>query len=360
MNPQRPIALATNLVTIKKALMVALALNLPTVMWGGVGVGKSSLVAQLCKELEYELFDVRLSDKEPTDLGGIPFPIEKDGHRSITWLAASNLIPFITPARPDVKGVLVFDEIDRSEKQTENAALQLILDRRINQHELCPSVRILAAGNGTSDNGTSVLSDAAATRMLHLYVDTSGEKALASWQGWAVRSDVSAVMRGFASFRQELFLGATPKFTELQRATPRTFSWAGRIAEYCDTLSWGDGVLEPLIFGAVGQVAGREFLAYRKLFHECPKPEVIAADPIGTRLPSEFGIFFALGQQLLSVASHNLTKEEPELTRKFATYVGRWADEQQAHWFRTASEHLPTLINTPEYKAWEKSFRVLK
>lgn len=356
---QRPIALAYNLVTIKKALMVCLALNRPAVIWGGVGVGKSSLIAQLCRELQHELFDVRLSDKEPSDLGGIPFPTEQDGRRVVEWLAASNLLPFITPARADLKCIVFYDEIDRSEKQTENVALQLLLDRRVNGHELVPGARQLAAGNGTSDNGTSVLSDAAATRLVHFYVDTGSEKALDSWQGWATRSNVSPVLRGFANFRQELFMGPPPKFMELQRATPRTFAWAGEIADYCDQLSWGSDVLEPLVFGAVGQVAGREFLGYRRLFNECPKPEVIAADPVTTSLPGEFGIFFALGQQLVAVASHNCTKEDPDLTKRFATYIGRWPEEQQAHFFRMSSEFLPTIIHTPEYRAWEKSFRIV-
>jgi hypothetical protein len=341
--------------------MVCIAENLPCVIWGGVGSGKSSALQQISRELEMKLYDLRLSDKEPTDLGGIPFPQEdEEGRKFVRWLVASDLIPFVRPGREDEDCILFMDEYDRCEKATENVSIQLSLDRCVNGHRLVPGCRIVCAGNGSSDNGTSVISDAAATRLVHFYVDTASEGALQSWTDWASRpeSNVSPVARGFARFRQELFTGAQPKFTELQRATNRTSTWAFKAAETCDSIPWGEEVVEPIVFGLVGQIAGREILAYRRLFRECPPPEAIAADPAGVALPGEFGIYFALGQQLMAVASHNGTQEEPELTKQYARYVGRWPEEQQAHFFRTGSASLPSIVHTPEYRRWEKGFRI--
>lgn len=340
----------------KKAIAVCIEMNIPVVLWGGPGIGKSSMYKQLAVELQRRLRDVRLSDKEPSDLGGIPFPVEEDGHRQVLWLP-NGLLPFKSNTDEDEECLLFLDEIDRCDKPVQNVALQIFLDRCVNGHELVDGCRIVAAGNGSSDTGTTPLTEAAATRLIHLYVDVNGATALDSFQRWAQKNGVAPELQGFSLFRQTAVVGETPKFVEQQKANLRTFTWASQLATACDSLDFGSEVIEPLVFGAVGCVSGREYLGYRRMFHSCPTPVAIAADPTGVALPVDFGLCFALGQQLTAVASVNGTSEDPELTKRFAQYVDRFPEEQKAHWFRTASEHLATLVHTPEYKAWEKTFR---
>ena len=181
--------------------------------------------------------------------------------------------------------------------------------------------------------------------------------AYESWNGWAGKNGISDVTRGFARFRQNVFTGEDYEFIELQQPTPRTFTTADRLAEHCDSLDWGSKVIEPLIFGAVGQVAGREWLAYRDVFKKCPTPEQIEADPDGAALPDEFGVCFALGQTLTAVANND-GQERTAMTAAFARYVTRWPEEQQSHWFRSASRLCPSVVHTAQYKEWERQFRV--
>lgn len=88
-----------------------------------------------------------------------------------------------------------------------------------------------------------------------------------------------------------------------------------------------------------------------------PTPSSIAADPNGAPISADAGECFALGQSLLKAGSDNLTKEDKDLTKRFAAYVGRFPEEQKGHWFRIAAQHLPSLVETPEYKAWEAPYR---
>jgi hypothetical protein len=48
------------------------SLKLSFMLWGATGVGKSEAVRQLSCELNAELRDIRLCQKQPTDIGGLP------------------------------------------------------------------------------------------------------------------------------------------------------------------------------------------------------------------------------------------------------------------------------------------------
>ena len=46
------------------------SLKISFMLWGATGVGKSECVRQLADELDAELRDIRLCQKQPTDIGG--------------------------------------------------------------------------------------------------------------------------------------------------------------------------------------------------------------------------------------------------------------------------------------------------
>ncbi len=59
----------------------------PIILWGPPGIGKSSIVAEVCKDRNIGFVDVRLAQKDPVDMRGIPFPDEKD--KSVDWYLSS-------------------------------------------------------------------------------------------------------------------------------------------------------------------------------------------------------------------------------------------------------------------------------
>jgi len=48
------------------------SLKLSFMLWGATGVGKSESVRQLAEEIGAELRDIRLCQKQSTDIGGLP------------------------------------------------------------------------------------------------------------------------------------------------------------------------------------------------------------------------------------------------------------------------------------------------
>ncbi|HBN4872694.1 TPA: hypothetical protein L2X64_005024, partial [Escherichia coli] len=77
---------------------------------GPMGVGKSQVMKQIADnmfgERDDNLVDVRLSDKDPADLSGLPIPVEADGTTRTVFA-----IPEFWPANPDWSGIIFLDEL---------------------------------------------------------------------------------------------------------------------------------------------------------------------------------------------------------------------------------------------------------
>ncbi len=147
-------------------------------VWGPVGIGKSESVEQQAAFRQGNIAtvsmsklkdgasamaafrDIRLSMFDPVDLRGLP---------SIDAGVTVWNRPAIWPTDATRETVIFFDEFDRAPLSVVNAALQIVLNRRIGEHVLPDSVRIVAAGNGATDRGTNKLPGASANRFLHLY-----------------------------------------------------------------------------------------------------------------------------------------------------------------------------------------------
>lgn len=74
----------------------------PLMIWGPPGIGKSAIVRGLAEQRKMGLVDVRLAQREPVDMRGLPVP---DGD-SVRWLVASEW-----PRDPDSRGIIFFDEL---------------------------------------------------------------------------------------------------------------------------------------------------------------------------------------------------------------------------------------------------------
>ena len=175
---------------LQRCVRVLLVANVPGALWGPPGGGKTAIVEQITASLKapeggsWRLFTLILSLLEQSDLSGIPYPDTMDGGRKIArYLPPACLL--LAEIYGDIHSVLLVDEFDRAEPGLQNSSLQLLSQRQVHDKPLSRNCRILLAGNGTTDSLTSGLSEAAATRMCHLYIDNRADNTLRSWQRWA-------------------------------------------------------------------------------------------------------------------------------------------------------------------------------
>ena len=111
------------------------------VLVGHAGVGKTEIIKQIGKETKRDVRILVLSQMEPGDLLGLP---ERDKDRTI-WLK-----PDWFPEKDNT--ILFLDEINRASDITRAAVMQLLLDRRLNDHVLPEGVWLVAAMNPEADN----------------------------------------------------------------------------------------------------------------------------------------------------------------------------------------------------------------
>ena len=217
------------------------------------GTGKSSVMAQIAEEKGMRLIDVRLAQLAPEDIRGVPFPDKED---KVTYWFSPNFLPHDT----NEKTILFLDELDKCNPAVQNAALQLLLDRKVGDYNVPDTCFMVAAGNRVQDNSYSInLSSALANRLYHLEMDNT----VSDWTDWAMNSSIRQEIVGFIQFRPEILYEKELKEGMTAYPTPRTWEF---LSHLLDTFGSKDEDVIDAGQMSVGVGAAREFLAYRNVY----------------------------------------------------------------------------------------------
>lgn len=131
---------------------------------GAHGIGKSEVVKQAAKDMGGGFVDMRLSQNDVGDLKGMPFlangrtffatpdwfPMDENSAERMNILLAG-IGQKISEGQLEPKGILFLDEFNRATRECEQAAFELVLDRRLNMINLPPGWRVVAAINDDSE-----------------------------------------------------------------------------------------------------------------------------------------------------------------------------------------------------------------
>ncbi len=149
--------------------LVSYPTNISIVLVGNHGIGKSQVVRQAAKLIAEQTkepcpcVDFRLSQNDVGDLKGMPFhvngrtvfappeymPLTMEDCEDLKKLL--NLTGDIGMGRYGDNGILFLDEINRATREVQQAAFELVLDRRMNLRPLPSGWRVVSAINGNDD-----------------------------------------------------------------------------------------------------------------------------------------------------------------------------------------------------------------
>ncbi|MCR4470105.1 ATP-binding protein [Burkholderia sp. SCN-KJ] len=265
--------------------------RLPVLITGRPGIGKSDIVEAATEEAEHDLLISHPVVEDPTDSKGLPFPSADGTHAR--FLPFGDLERALSAARPLV---WFFDDLGQASPAVQAAKMQLLLARRIGEHQLPDCVTFVAATNRRSDNaGVSGILDPLISRFAAV---VELEATVDDWTTWAIRQNVLPELIAFLRFRPDLLWEARSSRDIVASASPR--KW-GFLAKTMPAVS--ADLLPDAICATVGEGAGAELISFLSIYRALPSVDAILLDPSRGAIPDEPSILYALTAALAHKAS---------------------------------------------------------
>jgi len=260
----------------------------PLMIWGPPGIGKSTFIRNLCKENDIGFIDVRLAQREPVDIRGLPVP--RDDKQGIDWIVSSEW-PRAGDKDTPVKGIILFDELTAADSTLQVAAYEFILDRRLGQlYEVPDGWYIVAAGNRTSDGAVArTMSSALANRFCHIEVGANAS----SWLEWALVNNIDPRVIGFIRYMpQRLFSMEGNK--ERGWPSPRSWERVSMEIETAEQHNLDKDLLHILIEGLIGEGTAVEFMGFIEWAEKAPDVAMMLARESKVEIPKRSDQRFAM------------------------------------------------------------------
>ncbi|MFD3844379.1 AAA family ATPase [Streptomyces microflavus] len=282
-----------------EALTLAVAADLPVLLWGEPGIGKTAALTQLAASLDLPLTTVIASVHEPSDFSGLPIVGDDPAEQGVPMAPPDWAVRLVRAGR----GLLFLDELSTAPPAVQAALLRLVLERRIGALQLPPGVRIVAAANPRSSAADGwELSPPLANRFVHLQWAHDHEVVVRGLAGTWPRATLPELDAGkpppeavdFARRAVCGLLSARPTLvhrlptTETRRGgpwpSPRSWDMTLNLIAFATAAGSSRDVLSLLVRGTVGDGPGLELLASLDRM-DLPDPEDLLADPAAADLP---------------------------------------------------------------------------
>ncbi|MFI0975823.1 AAA family ATPase [Streptomyces sp. NPDC021093] len=281
-----------------EALTLAVAADLPVLLWGEPGIGKTAALTQLAASLDLPLTTVIASVHEPSDFSGLPVVGDDPAVQGVPMAPPDWAVRLVRAGR----GLLFLDELSTAPPAVQAALLRLVLERRIGSLQLPPDVRIVAAANPRSSAADGwELSPPLANRFVHLQWTHDHDVVVRGLGGTWPRAglpqlDPRRLAEAVEFARRAVcgLLAARPTLvhrlpsSETRRGgpwpSPRSWEMTLCLVAFATAAGSDRDVLSQLVRGTVGDGPGLELLASIDRM-DLPDPETLLADPSAADLP---------------------------------------------------------------------------
>lgn len=280
------------------ALTLAVSADLPVLLWGEPGIGKTSALTQLADALDLPLTTVIASVHEPSDFAGLPVVGDDPAVQGVPMAPPDWAVRLARTG----KGLLFLDELSTAPPAVQAALLRVVLERRVGALRLPPGIRIVAAANPRASAADGwELSAPLANRFVHLQWAYDHDVVVRGLGGtWPratlPRLDPARLPEAVAVARRAVcgLLDARPALvhqlpnSETRRGgpwpSPRSWEMTVRLLAFATAAGASREALSLLVRGTVGDGPGLELLAALDRL-DLPHPEDLLADPASAVLP---------------------------------------------------------------------------
>lgn len=206
------------------------------------GVGKSQVVKQAAKALGVPLIDIRLSQCDVGDLKGMPFHV-----KGRTFFAPPDFMPINEKDAKEIEtlinepvslgiygdnGILFLDEINRASREVQQAAFELVLDRRLNMRAIPDGWRVVAAINDDADLYNVVDMDPA---FIDRFVVVPFVPTIEEWFSWAKENKIHPAIVEFIRRNPSFY---KPKKEAIEAAATEASTGGSSVNKLFSPRSW--------------------------------------------------------------------------------------------------------------------------
>lgn len=315
-----------------EALQFCLINNLPVLLKGKPGIGKSDIVAQACDCTGHRLIISHPVVADPTDYKGLPFVVDGSAH----FLPFGELNDLINAQEPTC---YFLDDLGQATPAVQSAVMQLLLARRINGHKVSDYVTFVAATNRREDkaNVAGILEPVKSRFASILELETSVE----DWTEWALTHNMPTQLVAFIQFRPALLEAQVPTKDIINTPSPRTVAYAGKMIN----AGIPAGLEYEMLAGACGQAWAVEYMAFVKYYLTLPTFASILMAPDTTKVPDNVGSQYALAGSIAD-------KVSPTSLPAVLRYLARMPKEMEVVAIKMAATKTPTICETPAFVDW--------
>lgn len=316
--------------------------NVVAMMHSSPGLGKSSIVQQICDKHDMFMFDLRMAQLEPTD---ICIPYVTDGMQKWSTPVWFEKLNQQLEQNPDRKAILFLDELTNAPISTQHAGYRLVLDRELPSGEkLHDNVYILAAGNLVEDRcGAKSLSPALANRFAsHIKI----EPDLKCFLNYAVQHDFDPSIIGFLNWKADQLYTFQPGQQDLSFASPRSWEMASNLKK--SVLSNNDNMLNIALSGCVGEATATEYQNFIQYYSKLPDFSQIANGKLKYKVPTDdIGLMFAITSSLIFQLINY--SDNVEKLKNLNAIADQLPDDQLTMLFRTIRESMISDATASSY-----------
>jgi len=258
---------------------------------GDPGIGKTTVVGDVAKELEWNYVSIIVAQYDSAELSGFPFLSEADDGTPLYKRARPDWMPAADGSAGPT--VLLFDELSQAPLSNLNLIAQLANEHRLGEHYLPTNCVLVFANNKLSNKaGTVTLPTHLRDRLMPIDIEAHLDDVIQNFNERGASPELVSFLRVFPQ--------RMAQFDARLDACPSPRSWM-RVNTLIK-MGMPNEALNHCIAGTVGAAAANDFRTHLDLHEKMIDPQTCINDPASAELPEDVSVSYILCAALAAKA----------------------------------------------------------
>ena len=192
-------------------------------------------------------------------------------------------------------GIIFIDEEDKMGVDEKKIIGEGKLSGRLASHTLPPGWVIWSAGNRAEDRSGSTKT---LDHLINRHIELDVQDDIEGWTEWCTQNSVWAPVVAFGNAHPDIVFSSKVPDKQGPWCTPRSIVRTGQLLERMVGEAEMNGFSQELIYGGIGEAAGRQFITFIKLGYDLPSYEDIVHAPQRVKVPKDMASQMLLTYQL--------------------------------------------------------------